>query len=116
LKHALVIATERWRLELRKVVVWDKVRAGRPTPWLRGQTEYCLLLTQGTPIFEAGSLTNLIREQAREHSRKPDAFYALVEQTCPARPRLEMFARERREGFEPWGAEIDFFPGWEEPS
>ena len=116
LKDALVIATERWALELRKVVVWDKVRAGRPTPWLRGQTEYCLLLTRGRPIFEPGNLTNLIREQAREHSRKPDAFYALVEQTCPARPRLEMFARERREGFEAWGAEVDFFPDWEEPS
>ena len=116
LKDALVIATERWELELRKVVVWDKVRAGRPTPWLRGQTEYCLLLTRGMPIFEPGSLTNLIRERAREHSRKPDAFYELVRATCPAKPRLEMFARERREGFQPWGAEVDFFPDWEKPS
>jgi N6-adenosine-specific RNA methylase IME4 len=29
--------------------------------------------------------------------------------------KLEMFARERREGFEPWGAEVDFFSAWKEP-
>ena len=71
LKDALVIATEQWSLELRKIVVWDKLRAGRPTPWLRGQTEYCLLLTRGNPIFESAGFTNLIRERAREHSRSP---------------------------------------------
>jgi N6-adenosine-specific RNA methylase IME4/ParB-like chromosome segregation protein Spo0J len=113
MKDALVIATERWGLELRKIVVWDKVRAGRPTPWLRGQTEYCLLLTRGNPPFEPGNLTNLLCELAREHSRKPETFYELVRDTCPAQPRLEMFAREERDGFEPWGAEVDFFSGWE---
>jgi N6-adenosine-specific RNA methylase IME4 len=115
LEHAIAIATERWGLLKRQIVIWDKERPGRPTPWLTGQTEPCLLLTRGHPLFEAGGLTNLIRERAREHSRKPEAFYALVERTCPG-AKLEMFARERREGFEPWGAEVDFFSDWEEAS
>jgi N6-adenosine-specific RNA methylase IME4/ParB-like chromosome segregation protein Spo0J len=116
LEHAIAIATERWGLVKRQVVTWDKERPGRPTPWLTGQTEPCILLTRGKPVFEAGNATNLIRERTREHSRKPEAFYELVEKTCAARPRLEMFARERRAGFEPWGAEVDFFPSRKEPS
>jgi N6-adenosine-specific RNA methylase IME4 len=116
LEHVSAIATERWGLVKRQIVTWDKERPGRPTPWLTGQTEHCILLSRGKPLFEAGNATTLIRERARENSRKPEAFYALVKKTCPARPKLEMFARERREGFEPWGAEIDFFPNWEELS
>lgn len=116
LEHATAIATERWGLVKRNVVTWDKERPGRPTPWLTGQTEHCLLLTRGKPLFEAGNATTLIRERARENSRKPEAFYQLVEETCPAQPRLEMFARQRRAGFESWGAEVDFFPAWEEAS
>jgi len=43
-----------------------------------------------------------------EHSRKSDEFYALVRRLCPGR-RLEMFAREQREGFVAWGAEQGHF-------
>lgn len=116
LEHAIAIAVERWGLVKRNVVTWDKERPGRPTAWLTGQTEHCILLSQGKPLFEAGNATTSLRERANEHSRKPEAFYALVDKTCPARPRLELFARERRAGFEPWGAEVDFFPSREKSS
>jgi len=46
----------------------------------------------------------------REHSRKPEEFYELVEATCPG-SKLELFAREKRPGWEAWGAETDRFPG-----
>ena len=45
---------------------------------------------------------------AREHSRKPDEFYSLVEQLCPG-SKLEMFARQNRAGWVTWGAETHFF-------
>ena len=47
----------------------------------------------------------------REHSRKPDAFYALVESLCPApdNGRLELFAREARPGWIAAGAEVGKF-------
>jgi N6-adenosine-specific RNA methylase IME4/ParB-like chromosome segregation protein Spo0J len=108
LEQAMAMATERWVLAKRNIITWDKERPGRPTPWLTGQTEHCLLLSRGEPVFVSGNAINLIRERARQHSRKPEAFYALVERTCPG-AKLEMFARERREGFEPWGAEVEFF-------
>jgi N6-adenosine-specific RNA methylase IME4 len=43
--------------------------------------------------------------KVEKHSKKPQAFYDLVKQASPA-PRLELFAREPREGFEVWGNEI----------
>jgi N6-adenosine-specific RNA methylase IME4 len=44
----------------------------------------------------------------RQHSRKPDVFYERVAAASPG-PRLDMFARERHEGFDSWGNEADLF-------
>jgi len=44
----------------------------------------------------------------REHSRKPDFFYDLVKAVSPE-PRLDIFGRESRDGFEVWGNEPDKF-------
>jgi len=63
--------------------------------WLRGQTEHCLLAARGKPVFIHGSYTTVLRASRREHSRKPDEFYTLVEDTCPG-SRLELFARQAR--------------------
>lgn len=46
--------------------------------------------------------TNIIVSRKREHSRKPDEQYDLIERCSPG-PYLEMFARHRRENWEPWG-------------
>jgi N6-adenosine-specific RNA methylase IME4 len=50
----------------------------------------------------------VIREPRREHSRKPDAFYKLVEDITAGR-RLEFFSRERREGWEVFGNDTEKF-------
>ncbi|TFF20798.1 DNA methyltransferase [Jiella endophytica] len=47
---------------------------------------------------------------AREHSRKPDEFYALIEALVPDGRRADIFARQRRPGWTPWGNEIEKFP------
>jgi N6-adenosine-specific RNA methylase IME4 len=90
------------------LLTWAKDRAGTG-PWLRGQTEHCLLFTRGKPVFLSGGHSTLLSAKVREHSRKPDEFYALVEATCPG-SKLELFARERRAGWQVWGAEPDRFP------
>ena len=100
------IARESWRLEYETTLTWDKERIGTGRP-LRGQTEHCLLFRRGKPVFR-DSATTLLRAKAREHSRKPDEFYALVERLCPG-AKLEFFAREQRAGWQAWGAEPDRF-------
>jgi N6-adenosine-specific RNA methylase IME4 len=51
----------------------------------------------------------VIRERRREHSRKPEASYALIERMFPDLPKLELFARQARSGWDAWGNETDKF-------
>ena len=48
---------------------------------------------------------NILAAQKREHSRKPDELYDIIEQCSPG-PHLELFARHQREGWVQWGDEI----------
>jgi N6-adenosine-specific RNA methylase IME4 len=48
---------------------------------------------------------NLIAERKREHSRKPERLYDVIEQCSPG-PRLELFARAERPGWSQWGNEL----------
>jgi N6-adenosine-specific RNA methylase IME4 len=50
--------------------------------------------------------TNIIVKQKREHSRKPDEQYPIIE-ACSPGPYLEMFARATRDGWHQWGNETD---------
>ena len=56
---------------------------------------------------------NLIASRKREHSRKPDEQYAIIE-ACSPGPWLELFGRGLRKGWTVWGnqASDDYRPGW----
>jgi N6-adenosine-specific RNA methylase IME4 len=96
-----------WGLEVRTILTWAKDRVGT-SAWLRGQTEPCLLCTRGEPALTLTTQSTLLLGRARQHSRKPEEFFTLVDSLCPGR-KLELFARERRAGWEAWGAEPDRF-------
>ena len=56
--------------------------------------------------------TNIISARKREHSRKPDELYSII-QACSPEPYLELFARGRREGWDVWGNESEeYMPSW----
>jgi N6-adenosine-specific RNA methylase IME4/ParB-like chromosome segregation protein Spo0J len=107
LYEAQRIAREVWQLTERNILTWDKQRPGTGH-WLRGETEHCLLLTRGKPVFVQNNYTTILRARSREHSRKPDEFYDLVEATCPG-SKAELFARQQRPGWQAHGAETDLF-------
>jgi N6-adenosine-specific RNA methylase IME4 len=50
-----------------------------------------------------------IRERRREHSRKPEASYDIIERMYPDLPKLELFARQAR-SWDVWGNEVGKFP------
>jgi N6-adenosine-specific RNA methylase IME4 len=75
---------------------------------VRGCDEPCLLFRRGSPQRISKSVRSLIIEPRREHSRKPEAFYSRAEAFAPG-PRLELFARQRRAGWDCWGDEIGKF-------
>lgn len=76
--------------------------------WTRGNPEQCLLFTKGKPKRKSAAVRQLIEAPRREHSRKPDETHARVEALVDG-PYLEMFARQRREGWDAWGDEVDKF-------
>jgi N6-adenosine-specific RNA methylase IME4 len=59
------------------------------------------------------SQVNMIETRKREHSRKPDEQYPIIE-ACSPGPYLELFARGARKGWTTWGnqADADYAPTW----
>lgn len=89
----------------------DPVRRAFPMGtgyWTRANPECCLLFSRGSPKRQAADVEKLIVSPRREHSRKPDEIYGRIERLVQG-PYLEMFARQRRPGWDAWGNEIDKF-------
>jgi len=98
---------EAWGFEYRTLLTWVKDRMGTGE-WLRGQTEHCMLAIRGKPVFLRGSHATALEAARREHSRKPEEFYALVEATCPG-SKVELFCRQRRSEWQAYGNETRRF-------
>jgi len=76
--------------------------------WTRGNPEMCLLATKGKPKRISKSVPQLVVEQRREHSRKPDIMYNHIENLLEG-PYVELFARTQRSGWDSWGNQTDKF-------
>ena len=87
-----------WGFTDRQIVTWVKDRMGVGA-WLRSQSEFCIMATKGRPVINLTNQTTVIAGPMREHSRKPDEFYEMVDSLCVGR-KLDYFWREPREGWE----------------
>ena len=76
--------------------------------WTRANPEMCLLGTIGKPKRLNRDVRQLIVAPVREHSRKPADTHVRIERLV-AGPYCELFARERREGWDSWGNQTDKF-------
>jgi N6-adenosine-specific RNA methylase IME4 len=92
-----------WGFVEKSILTWGKDHFGNGD-WLRGQTEHCILAVKGSPIVTLTNQSTLLEGEKREHSRKPETFYELVESLCPG-TKLEMFAQTPREGWAAWGSD-----------
>lgn len=113
---------ERWGLHYRGVAyVWIKTNArgaiisgqGVPPTFTKPTTELVLAATT-TPSGRPFPLRDLSQGQVvlarrAEHSRKPPVFRERIEALCGNRTRIELFARERADGWDSWGVEADKF-------
>jgi len=98
---------DKWGFTYKATLVWDKEKIGMGA-WVRMQCEFCLVGIKGKPHWENTTWRDVIRESRREHSRKPDAFYEMVESITLGR-RLEYFSREKRNGWEVFGNDVEKF-------
>ncbi len=94
---------EHWGFDYKAILTWDKQKIGLGS-WLRMQTEFCLLGFKGSLVWNLTNQRDIISEARRQHSRKPEAFYDLVESICYGR-KLDYFSRQAREGWASFGNE-----------
>jgi N6-adenosine-specific RNA methylase IME4 len=76
--------------------------------WTRAEFEQCWLATRGNPKRLSANVRQVLNERRREHSRKPDGIHERIERLV-AGPYLELFARQRRPGWDAWGNEVEKF-------
>lgn len=75
----------------------------------RKGVEPLLLGRRGSPKRLFKGEGDILLAARREHSRKPDAIFQIIERYCCG-PRIELFAREERPGWDAWGNEVGKFP------
>lgn len=114
MRHAFTVL-DAWGFESRTILTWVKDRMGTGD-WLRGRTEHCIMAGRGKPVITLGNQTTVLMGPLREHSRKPDEFYALVESLCPAPRYAELFQRHARPGWDGHGDEAQALSGDEKAS
>jgi N6-adenosine-specific RNA methylase IME4/ParB-like chromosome segregation protein Spo0J len=83
------------------IITWVKDRMGLGT-WLRSQSEFCIMAVKGKPMVNLTNQTTVVYGPLREHSRKPDEFYQMVNELCIGR-KLDYFSREQRDGWFTFG-------------
>ncbi len=100
-----------WGFEYKSNIVWHKIRKdggsdGRGVGfYFRNVTELVLFGVRGKnarTLAPGRRQVNYLKSQKREHSRKPDELYDIVE-SCSPGPYLELFARGTRKGWKAWG-------------
>lgn len=113
-----------WGFEYKSNIVWEKVRKdGAPDGrgvgfYFRNVTELLLfgIKEKSAPnrtLAPARSQVNILRTMKREHSRKPDEMVSIIE-ACSQAPRIELFARGTRDGWDMWGNQAipEYEPTW----
>ena len=113
---------EHWGFKYKSNLIWYKIRKdGGPDRrgvgfYFRNVTEVLLFGVRGKnarTLQPGRSQENIMSTQKREHSRKPDEQYDLIEQ-CSFGNRLEIFARGPRDGWTVWGNQSEeYTPTWD---
>jgi len=111
-----------WGFQYKSNIVWHKVRKdGGPDGrgvgfYFRNTTELVLFGVRGKnarTLAPGRRQVNIIRTMKREHSRKPDEIYDVIE-ACSPGPYLELFARGPRPRWSVWGDQADaYYPTWD---
>lgn len=105
-----------WGFTYKTNLIWYKIRKdGGPDGrgvgfYFRNVTENLLFGVKGKlrTLQPGRRQVNIISSRKREHSRKPDEAYGIIE-SCSPGPYVELFAREKTKGWTQWGDEIESY-------
>ena len=94
-----------WGFQYKTTIYWRKIMSQGLGNYFRGQVEVLLVGTKGglTPFY--CQKANFIQTKVGKHSQKPEGIYELLE-LLDLNPKIELFARDRRQGWDAWGNEL----------
>ena len=75
--------------------------------WTRANAELCILATKGHPKRISASVHQVIVSHIEEHSKKPDETRDRIVSLVGDLPRIELFARQKTDGWDTWGNEVN---------
>ena len=75
--------------------------------WTRGNTEPCLIAVKGKPKRISASVSQLVLSPLKRHSEKPAEVRDKIVQLLGDLPRVELFARQKVDGWDSWGNEVE---------
>jgi N6-adenosine-specific RNA methylase IME4 len=106
---------KKWGFEYKTVAfVWTKKNKKADSLfwgmgyWTRANSELCLLATKGNIKRIAKNVHQVVQTPIREHSQKPDEVRDRIVQLMGDLPRIELFARQKTDGWDVWGNEINY--------
>lgn len=108
---------DHWGFTYKTNIVWVKTDLQKPGSgfYVRGRHELLFIATRGafTPLDQniAPPIGSVVESPVREHSRKPEVFYEIIERLYPQCRYIELFARSERPDWESWGNEVGKFDG-----
>jgi len=101
---------EAWGFKYKSSFVWVKEKIGTGY-WARNRHELLLIGARGSNVCPRyrgiPAADSVIRGQQRAHSQKPEEARHIIDSYHPEATKLEMFARERAEGWDTWGLEVN---------
>lgn len=103
-----------WGFEY-KTVAFTWVKRNKKAPswfwgmgrWTRANAEICLLATKGSPKRISAAVSSVVDTPIERHSKKPDCVRDKILQLVGDLSRIELFAREKTQGWDVWGGEIE---------
>lgn len=75
--------------------------------YTRANAELCLLAKKGNIKRVSASVHSVIESKIESHSKKPDEARSRIIKLCGELPRIELFAREKHDGWDVWGNEVE---------
>lgn len=104
--HEAMSVIDTWGFDYRTCMVWIKDKIGMGY-YARQKHELLLIAKRGEipPPLPANRPDSVISAARGKHSEKPEEVYEIIERMYPELPKIELFCRRRREGWEAWGNE-----------
>ena len=84
----------------------SKIRGDGLGKYTISNAEYCLISKKGKYWRNKKNVSQIIKAPKEKHSKKPDCVRDRIVELCGDLPRIELFAREKTEGWDVWGNEV----------